>query len=168
MHELLRGVVKDPPPCVDTTPVPSEPGISQRAIAEARIKNNSCGGCHSKFEPLAFGLEKYDGLGAFHQRDEHGNALREDGEVLIPGESKSKQYKSAAELMDLLSSSDRVKESLTWKVTQFALGRPILPEDAALIRQIHQTAQQNGGTYQAIISAIVLSDLVQKSQTESE
>ena len=37
MHELLRGVVRDPPPCVDTTPVPSKPGLTQRMISESRI-----------------------------------------------------------------------------------------------------------------------------------
>ena len=49
MHELLRGVVKDPPPCVDTTPVPTKPGLSQRMIAEERIANETCGGCHGRF-----------------------------------------------------------------------------------------------------------------------
>ena len=44
MHELLRGVVKDPPPCVDTTPVPTKAGLSQRVIAEGRIANEACGG----------------------------------------------------------------------------------------------------------------------------
>ena len=167
MHELLRGVVKDPPACVDTTPVPSEPGMSQRAIAEDRIKNESCGGCHSKFEPLAFGLEKFDGIGAYHDQDEHGNALRQDGEVLIPGEAKPTAYKTSQELMNVLAASQRVKESITWKVTQFALGRPLIAEDAPVVQRIHQTAKKNGGTYQALMTAIVTSDLVQKTRTES-
>ncbi|NNE00837.1 MAG: DUF1592 domain-containing protein, partial [Pirellulaceae bacterium] len=168
LHELLRGVVKDPPPCVDTTPVASEPGLSQRSIAQERLSNTACGGCHSKFEPLAFGLEKFDGLGAFHEVDEHGNKLREDGELLIPGEAKPTRFQTSAELMELLATSERVKESLTWKVTQFALGRPLLADDAPAVSQIHSVADKNGGTYQALISAIVASDLVQKTRTESQ
>ena len=168
MHELLRGVVKDPPPCVDTTPVPSEPGLSQRAIAEARISDESCGGCHGKFEPLAFGLEKFDGLGAFHEKDEYGNRLREDGEVLIPGDARPSIYKTSSELMDLLAASDRVKESLTWKLTQFALGRPLTAMDAREVLEIHEAAKNDGGTYQAIVSAIVQSDLVQMYSAASE
>ena len=31
----------------------------------------------SEFEPLAFSLEKFDGVGAFHEVDDHGNKLRE-------------------------------------------------------------------------------------------
>ena len=88
LHELLRGVVRDPPPCVDTTPVASKPGLTQRAVAESRIANQKCAGCHARFEPLAFGLEQLDGLGAFHETDEHGNKLRDDGSILFPGQER--------------------------------------------------------------------------------
>ena len=167
MHDLLRGVVKDPPPCVDTTPVPSEPGLSQRSIAEKRIANAKCGGCHGKFEPLAFGLEKFDGLGSFFEKDAHGNALREDGQMLIPGEAKPASYKTSAELMDLLAGSDRVQRSITWKLAQFAAGRPLGARDARVIDNIHLAAQKKGGTYASLITAIVLSDLVRTTQTET-
>ena len=167
MHDLLRGVVRDPPPCVDTTPTPSKPGVSQRAISEARIANESCGGCHAKFEPLAFGLEKFDGLGAFHEQDEHGNVLREDGEILAPGAAQAVKYNSSAELMNLLAGSDRVRESITWKLTQFALGRPLVAQDAATVAQIHRAAQEKGGKYTDVLTAIVMSDLVQLTRTEA-
>jgi hypothetical protein len=168
MHELLRGVVKDPPPCVDTTPVPTKAGLTQRSIAMKRIENTSCGGCHSKFEPLAFGLERFDGLGSFHQHDEHGNELRDDGEVLFPGDAEPIAFGSSGELMDLLGASERVRETITWKLTQFALGRPLVAEDAAIVAEIHKSSQQNGGTYSNLLKAIVLSDLVQTIRTEPD
>lgn len=166
LHDLLRGVVNDPPPCVDTTPQATKPGLSQRAIAEERIANAQCGGCHSKFEPLAFGLERFDGVGAYHEKDEHGNALRDDGDILFPGTAEPIAYANSAELMNLLANSDRVKESLTWKLAQFALGRPLGFQDAADIDRIHQKAQKNGGTYQSLITEIVKSDLVRTTPTE--
>ncbi|WP_197533656.1 DUF1592 domain-containing protein [Symmachiella dynata] len=167
LKDVLRGMVKSPPPGLDTTPVPSSPGLSQRHIGEQRIANTACGGCHSKFEPLAFGLEKYDGLGAFHDKDEHGNELRSDGEVLFPGTAQPVKYQTSAELMDLLANSERVRETLTWKLTQFALGRPLGAADAPIVGEIDQAAQQNGGTYSALITAIVMSDLVQTTRTEA-
>jgi len=166
MHDVLRGVVKDPPPCVDTTPVPTRPGLSQRSIAEARLANKACGGCHGKFEPLAFALERFDGLGAFHERDEHDNQLRDDGQILIPGASRPVAYKSSAELMNLLADSDRVRYSLTWKMVQFALGRPLGAGDVSAIDEVHKAAGQRGGTYAAVITAIVTSDLVQTTRTQ--
>jgi hypothetical protein len=166
MHHMLRGIVKDPPPCVDTTPVPSKPGLTKRAIAQARIDNANCGGCHARFEPLAFGLEKFDGLGAYHEKDRHGNTLQSDGEIVFPGAAKPVKFQSSAELMNLLADSDRVKETLTWKVTQFALGRPLSAGDAAIVETIHHTAQKAGGRYSDLMLAIIQSDLVQKTRTE--
>lgn len=167
MHELLRGVVRDPPPCVDTKPVPSRPGLTQRAIAETRIANQSCVGCHAKFEPLAFGLEKFDGLGSFHQRDEFGNELRDDGQILIPGQANPLKYRSSQELMNLLAESERVRETFTWKLTQFALGRPLDAEDVPQVHAIHQKSQAEGGTYSSLLLAIVTSDLVLQTRTEN-
>jgi hypothetical protein len=161
LHDLLRGTVNAPPPCVNVVPPPTKAGLTQRGIAAARVANENCGVCHVRFEPLAYGLEKFDGIGAYHEKDKHGNALRDDGEVLFPGDAKPIKYESSAELMKLLASSQRVQESLTWKVTQFALGRPLVAADAPIVHRIHEAAQQGGGTYSSLISAVVLSDLVQ-------
>ncbi len=168
MHELLRGVVKDPPPGVDTTKIPSIPGRTQRDISLTRIANPSCGGCHIRFEPLAFGLEKFDGLGTYHEVDRFNNKLRDDGEILFPGEARLVAYRNSAELMNRLAESDRVKKTLTWKLTQFSVGRPLTALDARIVEKIHQRAQENGGTYESTITAIILSDLVQKTRTEKQ
>ncbi|MDB4507670.1 DUF1592 domain-containing protein [bacterium] len=167
LHDLLRSGVNDPPPGVDTTPVPSEPGRTQRSIAEERIQSKSCGGCHQKFEPLAFGMSKFDGLGTFLEKDHFGNALQDDGEILFPGDSKAIPFRSSAELMDLLAKSSLVQENLTWKVTQFALGRPLVGSDTPHIKKIHAQAQKEGGTYKAILKAIALSDYIQSTRTEA-
>lgn len=168
MQEFLRGVVKDPPPCVDTTVKPSKAGISQRNIAQERINNKSCGGCHEKFEPLAFGFEKFDGLGSFHLTDEHGNTLREDGEVLVPGQSKSIAFDKVIHLADILAESERVRQTIAWKAVQFALGRPLTASDAPLLEDIYRSWQKSGGTYQALVRTIATSDIILTKATEEE
>ena len=168
LQNLLRSGVKDPPPCVDTTPVPTKLGLTQRQIAESRVDNPACGGCHGKFEPLAYGLERFDGTGVFHCVDEHGNQLRADGEMFIPGIAKPLAYETSTQLMDLLASSDRVSQALTWKIAQFSLGRPLGQPDALVMEKIHQQAIANGGTYVSVMRAIVKSDLVQQMKTEEE
>jgi len=166
LNHILRGTVNNPPPGLDTSPVPPRPGESRRMIAEARVANRSCGGCHTRFEPLSYGLERFDGIGAYSETDEHGNALREDGEVLFPGEAAPAAYRTAAELMDLLAGSDRVKKTITWKAAQFALGRPLAAVDAPAVDAIHEAAQRGGGTYTSLMRAIVSSDLVLTTRTE--
>jgi hypothetical protein len=64
--------------------------------------------------------------------------------------------------MDLLARSERVGESITWKVTQFALGRPLGAGDVSSVNAIHKAALDGGGTYQALVRAIILSRLVRK------
>jgi hypothetical protein len=168
LNEVLGGRVGSPPPCVDTTPVPAKPGLSQRGIAEGRIADAACGGCHSRFEPLAFALERLDGVGAYREADEHGNALREDGSILFPGSEAPVPYGSSVELMDLLAGSDAVRRNLTRKVAQFALGRPLVEADEPIIEKIHESAWKGGGTYARLITAIVMSDLVRAEQDRRE
>ena len=166
LNDLLFSEVGDPPPGLDTTPVPTKPGLSHRMTAEKRIADKACGGCHSRFEPLAFGLERFDGLGAYFEKDAHGNDLRQDGKIQFPGAEQPVAYQNTAELMNLLAGSDRVGECITRKLTQFALGRPLVAADAPIIKRIHQSAIKQGGTYAHLMTAIVMSDLIQKTRTE--
>ena len=166
LNDILRGVVKDPPPCVDTTPVPSEPGLSQRIIAERRIANASCGGCHSRFEPLAFGLERFDGLGTYKEIDNFKNTLRDDGELLIPGKTDAIEFKSAEELMDIMAKSDRVLKTLVWKIVQFAMGRPLGADDVSHVDKIFKEAQNKGGRYSDVITAIAMSELMYQKKIQ--
>lgn len=162
LRDLLFSEVGDPPPGLDVTPVPTRPGRTHRTVATERIQSEACGGCHKRFEPLAFGLERFDGLGSYHQTDSYGNELREDGEILFPGQAEPVAYKTSGEMMELLSSSDRVAQCLTRKVIQFSIGRPLVAADAATVDQIHAAADKSGGTYQAIIRELLQSDLVLK------
>ena len=166
LNDILRGVVKDPPPCVDTTPVPSEPGLSQRIIAERRIANASCGGFHSRFEPLAFGLERFDGLGTYKEIDNFKNTLRDDGELLIPGKTNAIEFKSAEELMDIMAKSDRVLKTLVWKIVQFAMGRPLGADDVSHVDKIFKEAQNKGGRYSDVITAIAMSELMYQKKIQ--
>jgi len=142
--------------------------MSMRGLAEVRLANPSCAGCHVRFEPLAFALEKYDGIGRYREIDEHGNPLREDGEIRIPGVPESLKYATAAEFFDLLAASDRVHLAITRKLIQYALGRPLTPADMSQVQSIHTAAQQAGGTYQAVMTELMLSDLVQNRNRSNE
>jgi hypothetical protein len=168
LHEILGSGVTNAPAGTDTTPIPPKAGQSRRGVSETRIAKNDCAGCHAKFEPLAFGLEKFDGLGAWREQDEHGNAQREDGSILFPGEPEPVAYGSVRELMDLLAGSERVARTITRKATQFAIGRPLGNVDAAELDAIHRRATEDGGTWPALLKAIALSDLVRLTPTEPQ
>ncbi|MEJ6646075.1 MAG: DUF1588 domain-containing protein, partial [Akkermansiaceae bacterium] len=158
LHSILRGTVNDPPATVDTTPIPSKPGLSQRSIALERLADSSCAGCHSKFEPLSFALERYDGIGRHSLKDHHQNDLRQDGEILIPGAPKLEKYQTAPELMTLLADSPRVSDNIAWKLAQFALGRPLATTD----RPHLQSLTKPNLTYQDLIISLATSPLIRE------
>ena len=166
LHEVLRGVIQDPPPCVDVTPVPTGSGLSQRVIATKRIENKSCGGCHSKFEPLAFAMEQFDGLGRYQRQDRHGNLLREDGALHIPGDSTQQPYATSLELLDFIANHPRAQATLTWKIIQFAMGRPLTAEDAPAVEAIHQASMEAGGTWASLMTALITHPWFTTIQTE--
>lgn len=160
LRDLLFSEVGDPPPGLDTTPIPASPGRSRREIALGRVNSESCGGCHSRIEPLAFGLERYDGLGRFMTTDEHGNRTRADGSILFPGAAEATPYQNTAELTKLLAGNDRVGRALTRKLVQFALGRPLTFHDQDALETIHTRSQERGGTYAAVLKELALSRLI--------
>ncbi len=166
LKDLLGSKVGDPPPELDTTPVPSKKGMSRRDVAQTRVVNPSCGGCHAKFEPLAFAFEKYDGVGGFSESDEHGNTLREDGVIEIPGDKKEHEYKTTQQLNDLLAANAQVQRTIEKKMIQFALGRPLTENDTEDLKQIHNEAKADGSSYRAVIQALVKSNLIRMTQTE--
>ena len=98
--------------------------------------------------------------------DRFGNSLREDGELLFPGTAWPVSFQNSRQLMELLAESDRVQQSLTWKLVQFTLGRPVGIREARQIEGIHASAVAEGGSYQALMKAILLSDLVLLGRTE--
>lgn len=157
-----------PPEGVDTTPPVIEPGKSQRVYSEERTGNPACGGCHLQFEPLAWGMERYLADGSYATMDAFGNELREDGFAQLPGEPEQIPYDNAAELMDLLASSDAVRECLAKKGTQFAIGRPLAENDECSMDKVQQTLADSDGTWRDLIVAVALSPGFRSLRVEEE
>lgn len=160
LHDLLHSAVGSAPPGVDTTPKPTKAGVSQRVMAEERLNDKSCAGCHTKFEPLAFGLEKYDGIGGWSATDHHGNPLKENGAIRLPGVPEPMEFGEVGELMKLLAGSERVERNFTRKLLQFTIGRPLVGADFRTIDAIHRVSAEGGSTYRSLITAIATSDVL--------
>jgi len=157
LENVLCGAVNDPPPGIDTTPPEPMPGYTQRDQSEERRMNATCGGCHGQMDPLAYGLERFDGAGAFDVLDEFGNDLRQDGEVLFPGEREPVPFATIGELMDLLAGSDRVRDCSSLKAAQFALGRGLADSDGCSLVAVRDSFSASDGTYRDLMVAITMS-----------
>lgn len=168
LESILCGHLGDPPPGVDTTPPDPMPGASQRVYSEARVADPLCGGCHVQMEPLVWGLERFDGTGVYRLEDHYGNELREDGRVLVPGDETETPYETVEELMDILATNDRVRDCMTLKATQFALGRPILETDGCSLSETRERLRSTDATFQDLLVSIGLSPGFRTLRTEAE
>jgi len=166
LENIMCGKLGSPPPGVDTTPPEVTPGLSQRFYSEQRVNDPSCGGCHSQMEPLAWGLERFDGAGLVATTDRFGNELREDGNISIPGQAETLPFSTIGEMMSLLSGSARLQDCVSLKAAQFAVGRLLLDSDGCSLVDMRDRFVATDGSYQELIVAISLSPMVRTVRTQ--
>ncbi len=152
LETILCDEIDAPPAGLDTSPPIIAPGQTQRSASQDRLQSPACEGCHTQIDPLSYGLDPYDGIGAFRTEDEFGNALSPEGVFNLEGQQTP--YASADAYMELLAQSATVERCLVQKQLQFALGRPLHAEDDCAIDRVLSRFRASGGTYQALILAI--------------
>ena len=95
---------------------------AERWSSIARIP--SCPPCHNQMDPIGFGLESYDAVGAW--RDHDGKVPIDTSGSLPDGKS----FQGAKDLKQILrGQSDAFTHNLTEKLLTFALGRGLEPYD---------------------------------------
>ena len=99
---LLCEDVPPPPPGIDTT-LPDDPGEAGtlRERLAVHTQDPACRPCHLKMDPIGFGLEHYDALGAWRETDQ-GRPI--DAVTDLDGEP----FEGGVELGELLASQARV------------------------------------------------------------
>ena len=71
-EQLLCQLVPNPPPGVNTNlPEPStaDAARAKRERMVEHAQNPACAGCHRLMDPIGFGLEKYDAIGAWRDKE---------------------------------------------------------------------------------------------------
>jgi hypothetical protein len=103
---------------VDSVP-PPDPGLglTNRQSLEIRTMNEPCHSCHQFINPIGFGLETFDGIGAARTMDK-GKPIDASGE--LPGGIK---FANTSELLALLRADERFPACITEKFLTYALGR---------------------------------------------
>ena len=158
---LLESLLHDPPP----PPPPAVPEIdlADPRIAEMtlkqRIENHrdhaACRSCHAKIDPWGIAFENYDAIGQWRNSiaDEPVDAsslLFNNYE--ISGIDGLKRYL-------LIERQDQFTRALTYKLTTFALGRPLTFADRSSIDQIAADVRKQGDGLATLITLICKSEL---------
>ena len=133
---ILENLLNAPPP----PPPPSVPALDEAKVAqsgslrqelEAHRTNVACAACHARLDPLGFGLENFNAIGAW--RDKVGDQPVDASGVLPSGQS----FRGHRELKQILMDERQAfVEGLAEKLLIYALGRGLERYDHPALARI--------------------------------
>ena len=155
---ILDNILAEPPP----PPPPDVPELDEdaetlgslREQMEQHRSNPTCAVCHRKMDALGFGLENFDAIGGWREKDGK-YSINPAGE--LPDGAK---FSGAADLMQILADSkkDEFLRCLSAKLLTYALGRGLDSWDRCAIREITDQLRQDDNRFHTLVMAIVLSE----------
>jgi len=154
---VLQEILGTPPAPPPITPPPLDEAAegtsaSLRQQMEVHRADPTCASCHSKMDPLGFGLENYDAVGKWRTMD---GKFPIDSTGTLPN---GKTFSTPAEMRAaLISALPQFAQCVVEKLMIYALGRGIATSDRRAIDQITGTLATQGYPFQTAIYEIVRS-----------
>lgn len=155
---ILDNILAEPPPPPPADVPELEEGIetlgSLREQMEQHRSNESCAVCHRTMDALGFGLENFDAIGVWRERD---GKFEIDASGELPG---GISFDGADGLMQVLT--DRKAEQfcrcLAQKLLTYGLGRGLTSYDRCVINDAYEQLKASGYRFSELVVSIVTSD----------
>jgi hypothetical protein len=155
LDQILADPAPPPPPMVAKLPEegPAIENQSLRQLTERHRADPSCAGCHSRLDPLGFGMENFDAIGRWRTSD---RGLPLDTVGVLPGKVR---FNGPAELKQIFANSrkDDFLNCLSEKMLIFALGRNLVDYDVHTIDKLRESLKGNEYRFSNLIMGIVTS-----------
>ncbi|GAB5443326.1 MAG: hypothetical protein Fues2KO_36750 [Fuerstiella sp.] len=155
---VLENILAEPPP----PPPPDVPELEEgtetlgslREQMEQHRSNPACAVCHVKMDAIGFGMENFDAVGAWRERD---GRFEVDASGELPG---GRSFDGAADLMQILADQKKTEflRCLSRKMLVYALGRGLTTYDRCAINEIVSSLEANEYRFSKMVTSIVLSD----------
>lgn len=163
LEQLLD--MSPPPPPPNSGDLEDDPKAvatgSLRQRLEQHRANPSCASCHTMMDPLGFGLENFDAIGAWRDRE---GAYAIDASGTLPDGSA---FKGPRELKEILKGrKDDFVRCVAGKMLTYALGRGLTPYDQCALDDIAALLAKSDYKFSALIHALVESDPFQKRKSK--
>lgn len=156
LEQILGEHVPPAPPNVPSLEKQDKSSVARltlRQRTELHRSNAVCANCHKLLDPIGFGLENFDAIGRWRDRDDSGVAIDSAGE--LPGGAR---FNSPEELKRILAErTGDVCRSLSSKMLAYALCRPLEGYDQIVADQIAEQTAADGYRMQTLVCAIVTS-----------
>jgi hypothetical protein len=152
---ILDNLLDSPPP----EPPADVPNLDEATIGtstslrdqlEEHRKNPTCASCHRRMDPLGFGLENFDAIGAW--RDKDGQFVIDASGSLPDGRT----FSGPDELMAILKGDrDEFARAITAKLLTYALGRGLERYDARTVKEIASRLPAHDYRFSGLVLEIV-------------
>ena len=170
-EQFLCQHVPDPPPGVNTNlpAVTADNPQTNRDRMNAHVTNPMCAGCHKLIDPIGFGFEKFDAVGAHRNNlvlEFREPAKKKEKEVVktvsldlntkgnITGIADS-DFTSPANMGAILAKSPQCQECMVKQYFRYSAGRMEQPADLPVIRQALNRFQASEFQFKELMLAII-------------
>lgn len=127
--------------------------MTLRQRTELHRTNAVCANCHKILDPIGFGLENFDAIGRWRDKDDSGGPIDAEGE--LPG---GKHFTTPKELKAIIAGrSADLARNLTGKFLAYALCRQLEGYDEVVVDQLMETIAKDSYRMQTLISEVVTS-----------
>lgn len=155
--EVIFGTPPPPPPpdagLIKEDPKKNKDPRTFREMLAQHATQPSCAMCHKRIDPLGFGLDNFDAVGAWRDTLGGGQALDVSG--TLPGGQSFSGFDGLKKI--LLARKDEFVRNLCERLLSYALGREILPGDEGALREIHAEVEKGEYRYSALVGAVARS-----------
>ncbi len=154
---ILDNILNAPPP----PPPPDVPNLDEAKIGssmtlrqqlEEHRKNATCAACHSRMDPLGFGLENFNAIGQWRTQD---GKFPVDSSGTLP-DGRSFNGPDALKVI-LKNDRDAFTRGLTEKLLTYALGRGTERYDRPVVKKIATRVAANNYRFSSLTLEIVSS-----------
>ena len=158
LEQILGERVPSPPPDIPELEEQEHKeieGLTLRQRTELHQSEAACRNCHKVLDPIGFGLENFDAIGRWRDKNEEGLAIDSAGKL-----PNGRAFSSPAELKRLLAKREsELARNLTERFMAYALGRPLGGYDQVVIDRILENVAKEGYGTRSIISEVITSYL---------
>lgn len=159
---LLGSAPPPPPPGVDGLEEVADGGEElsfKERFARHRADPN-CAACHARMDPLGFGLEAYDGIGALRDPDD---PVRADASGELPD---GRTFSGPVELAQVLRAEDRFLEAFVERMAVYGLGRALERGDRPMVSRVLEGLDPGRPTMRRVILGLVATPEFRRVRTD--
>jgi len=180
-HFLCQDVPPPPPGVNSTLPpflIDSKPMTNRERMTTVHLANTSCAGCHHIIDPIGFGLERFDTVGRWHQKQQltifptkdqrktvkpQHHELELDTRASIVGMPNS-GFSSARELGRILARDPGCQKCVVRQWFRFAFGRRETTNDRADLDRVFEDFRRSEFRFQEMVVSLMKSGTFRRVQ----